>query len=62
VDADEIERAVHWALSRPGIFVNSAGDLRLLAPMLRAAASFDAASRAAEVAGLEPLFVRGFAA
>jgi aryl-alcohol dehydrogenase-like predicted oxidoreductase len=62
-DPGEIERAVHWALARPGIFVNSAGDLSLLAPMIRAAERFSAAAaRAAEVAGTEPLFVRGFAA
>lgn len=67
-DAGDIERAVHWALARPGVFVNSAGDLKLLAPTLRAAESFATARRDAEVgamearAGIEPLFVRGFAA
>ena len=65
-DPREIERAVHWALARPGVFVNSAGDLRLLGPMLRAAESFEARHAAAsapppEPPGLEPLFVRGFA-
>lgn len=66
-DEADIERAVHWALARPGVFVNSAGDLRLLGPMLRAAASFATARRDAEIAALEsraplePLFVRGFA-
>lgn len=60
----EIERAVHWALARPGVFVSSAGDLRLLAPMLRAAETFEARHAAAtapppEPPGLEPLFVRG---
>ena len=66
-DPAEIERAVHWALARPGVFVNSAGDLRLLAPMIRAAESFAARHAAAsapppEPPGLEPLFVRGFTA
>jgi aryl-alcohol dehydrogenase-like predicted oxidoreductase len=66
-DPAAIERAVHWALSRPGVFVNSAGDLRLLAPMLRAAESF-AAGRAGETAdaawaaGTEPIFLRGLGA
>jgi aryl-alcohol dehydrogenase-like predicted oxidoreductase len=65
-DAGEIERAVHWALARPGIFVASAGELRLLPAMLRAAASFEARRAAAtapppEPPGLEPLFVRDFA-
>ena len=36
-DPAEIERAVHLALARPGVFVNTASDLRLLAPMVRAA-------------------------
>jgi predicted aldo/keto reductase-like oxidoreductase len=63
----EIERAVHWALARPGVFVNSAGDLRLLGALLRAAASFAATSapsadpHPAWARATEPLFVRGFA-
>jgi aryl-alcohol dehydrogenase-like predicted oxidoreductase len=63
-DPSEIERAVHWALARPGVFVNTASDLGLLAPMIRAAESFAAGARrtAPEPAGTEPLFVRGFAA
>jgi aryl-alcohol dehydrogenase-like predicted oxidoreductase len=66
-DPGEIERAVHFALALPGVFVNSAGDLRLLAPMIRAAESFEARHAAAsapppEPPGLEPLFVRGFSA
>ncbi len=65
-DAADIERAVHWALAHPGVFVNSAGDLHLLGPTIRAAESFATAPRDAEIAtleshaGLEPLFVRGF--
>jgi aryl-alcohol dehydrogenase-like predicted oxidoreductase len=66
-DPVEIEHAVHWALARPGVFVNAAGDLRLLGPMIRAAESFEARHAAAtapppEPPGLEPLFVRGFSA
>ena len=67
-DPAAIERAVHWALARSGVFVNSASDLRLLGPMLRAAASFRAAPDAAELgrAGAsldtEPLFIRGYSA
>jgi aryl-alcohol dehydrogenase-like predicted oxidoreductase len=67
-DEADVERAVHWALAQhPDVFVNSAGDLRLLAPMLRAAASFASRPRDREIAQLEaatplePLFVRGFA-
>ena len=65
-DPDDIERAVHWALARPGVFVNTAGDLRLLGPTIRAAESFAQSPRDAEIAAieadapLEPLFVRGF--
>ena len=68
-DPAEIERAVHWALARPGVFVNTAGDLRLLEPMLRAGTSFAAAGAAARgpadpapawAQRTEPLFVRGF--
>ena len=44
-DPADIERAVHWALARPGVFVNTAGDLRLLAPMLRAARELRGAPR-----------------
>jgi aryl-alcohol dehydrogenase-like predicted oxidoreductase len=62
----EIERAVHWALARPGVFVNSAGDLRLLEPMLRAAESFAAAGvpepDPAWARATEPLFLRGLGA
>ena len=63
-DPGEIERAVHWALARPGVFVNTASDLGLLGPMIRAAKSFAAGARrtAPEPLGTEPLFVRGFAA
>jgi aryl-alcohol dehydrogenase-like predicted oxidoreductase len=63
--ADEIERAVHWALAKHAdVFVNGAGDLRLVGPMLSAAASFALASHAAigePRTATEPLFVRGFA-
>jgi hypothetical protein len=48
------------------VFVNSAGDLRLLGPMLRAAESFAAAGAAAAAEpdpgwarATEPLFIRG---
>jgi aryl-alcohol dehydrogenase-like predicted oxidoreductase len=63
-DPAQIELAVHWALSRPGIFVNSAGDVDLLEHVLAAAESFEEKQRAeemgAEQLGLEPLFVRGY--
>jgi aryl-alcohol dehydrogenase-like predicted oxidoreductase len=37
-DEEDIRTAVHWLLSRRGIFLNSAGDVTLLPMVLRAAA------------------------
>jgi aryl-alcohol dehydrogenase-like predicted oxidoreductase len=67
-DPADLRRAVHWALGRPGIFVNSPGDLSLLPAVLEAAASFEAPPAEAELRAaearlaVEPLFVRGYAA
>ena len=36
-DQPEIDRALHWALGEPGIFVISSGDVSLLPKMLDAA-------------------------
>jgi aryl-alcohol dehydrogenase-like predicted oxidoreductase len=41
-DPGDVHRAVHWALARPGIFVNSASDLGLLDLMIEAADCFEA--------------------
>jgi aryl-alcohol dehydrogenase-like predicted oxidoreductase len=65
-DQQDIDRAVHFALARPGVFVNTASDLTLLGRMLEAARSFERAPEAAEMrsfgtrTGAAPLFVRGF--
>ena len=40
-DPDDIERAVHWVLARPGVFLNTVGDLDLLPVVLEAASRFD---------------------
>jgi aryl-alcohol dehydrogenase-like predicted oxidoreductase len=40
-DQADIDTAVHWVLSRPGIFLNSAGDVNLLPKVLDAASRFD---------------------
>ena len=62
-EPDDIARAVHWALGRPGIFVISAGDVRLLPRVLEAAEGFERAPSDDEMRGLvegrqmEPLFV-----
>jgi aryl-alcohol dehydrogenase-like predicted oxidoreductase len=68
-DPEAIERAVNWALSKPGIFVNSSSDATLLSATLDAAARFepgeaDALNRAiasdVSALGIEPLFVAGY--
>jgi aryl-alcohol dehydrogenase-like predicted oxidoreductase len=63
-DQADIDRAVHWVLSRPGIFLNTAGDIHLLPKVLEAANRFQGQPPAetemqAEVERLEmtPLFV-----
>jgi aryl-alcohol dehydrogenase-like predicted oxidoreductase len=58
----DIDRAVHWVLSRPGIFLNTTGDIHLLPKVLDAASRFEAAppedemQAVAEKLGMEPLF------
>jgi aryl-alcohol dehydrogenase-like predicted oxidoreductase len=41
-DPDDIRLAVHWVLARPGIFLNSVGDVGLLPHVLKAAAELGA--------------------
>ena len=62
-DQNEINLAVHWVLQRPGIFLITTGDVRLLPKVLEAVSRFQAApsddemqAMAARV-GMEPLFV-----
>jgi aryl-alcohol dehydrogenase-like predicted oxidoreductase len=58
----DIDTAVHWVLSRPGLFLNTAGDIGLLPKVLSAAARFQAdgvtEELEADVAqlGMQPLF------
>lgn len=62
-DQDEIDRAVHWVLSRPGIFLNTVGDIDLLPRVLDAASRFesgppeDVLAQQAEELEMAPLFV-----
>src|SRR5437764_15065110 len=65
-DQQDIDMAVHWVLKRPGIFLNTVGDIHLLPRVLDAASRFQADSPGptdeqmrALVArlGMEPLFV-----
>ena len=59
----EIDLAVHWVLNRPGIFLNTVGDLQLLPKVLDAASHFQAAPTATEMQEeierleMTPLFV-----
>jgi aryl-alcohol dehydrogenase-like predicted oxidoreductase len=63
-DESDIDLAVHWVLTRPDVFLNSAGDVSLLPKILDAAARFDPSAAPSneqmealvERAGLEPLF------
>ena len=48
-DQSEIDRAVHWVLGRPGVFLNTAGDIRLLPQVLDAASRFSAAPASKEM-------------
>ena len=38
---EDINRAVHWVLARPHVFLNSVGDLALLPKLLHAASTFE---------------------
>lgn len=60
---EEIDAAVWWVMARPGIFLNTAGDINLLPHMLDAASRFESQMSQAELAdrvaqmNFEPLFV-----
>ena len=41
-EQDDIDLAVHWVLGRPGVFLNTAGDVTLLPQVLDAASRFEA--------------------
>ena len=62
-DQDAIDTAVAWVLGRPGIFLNTVGDIHLLPKVLDAASRFtarpseDEMARLDEAWGMEPLFV-----
>jgi hypothetical protein len=62
-DQDAIDLAVHWVLGRPGVFLNTVGDIHVLPLALDAAERFqrrpseEAMAAMAEAQTLEPLFV-----
>lgn len=67
-DEQALTNAVHWVLSRPGVFLNSSSDATLLPMVVDAAEAFDAARTSeleaameqdAKALALEPLFERG---
>lgn len=58
----DIDKAVHWVLGRPGIFLNTAGDIHILPKVLHAASRFESPPSDEEMRALmerqemEPLF------
>jgi aryl-alcohol dehydrogenase-like predicted oxidoreductase len=62
-DQADIDAAVWWVLARPGIFLNTVGDITLLPKVLDAASRFDESLTQADLEArvaqlsLEPLFV-----
>ncbi len=62
-DQAAIDSSVHWVLSRPGIFLNTVGDIHLLPRVLEAASRFadgpaaDILPALVETQQMEPLFV-----
>jgi aryl-alcohol dehydrogenase-like predicted oxidoreductase len=55
-DQADIDTAVHWVLGQPGVFLNTAGDVRLLPKVLEAAERFD--GRRPSDADMEQLVAR----
>lgn len=62
-DQAAIDHAVHWVLGRPGVFLNTVGDIHVLPKVLEAASRFesrpsDERMRASmEAQAMQPLFV-----
>jgi hypothetical protein len=61
-DQESIDLAVHWVLGRPGVFLNTVGDITILPKVLDAASRFearpseDAMRRLVEQQAMAPLF------
>ncbi len=59
----DIDRAVHWVLKQPGIFLNTVGDINLLPKVLDAASRFESGTPDTEMQAMverlqmQPLFV-----
>jgi predicted aldo/keto reductase-like oxidoreductase len=62
-DQASIEKAVHWVLGQPGVFLNTPGDIHVLPQVLEAARTFESRPSDAEMESMvaewnmEPLFV-----
>ena len=62
-DQSDIDRAAHWVLGRPGVFLNTVGDIHVLPKVLDAASRFEARPSDAEMdevmeaQAMAPLFV-----
>jgi len=62
-DQADIDRAVHWVLGHPGVFLNTVGDIHVLPKVLDAASRFQSAPSPEEMETMvveremEPLFV-----
>jgi hypothetical protein len=62
-DPVAVDRAVHWVLGRPSVFLNTVGDIGVLPMVLDAADRFrerpsdEAMRKIAEQQAMEPLFV-----
>jgi aryl-alcohol dehydrogenase-like predicted oxidoreductase len=59
-DQEDIDKAVHWVLGRPGTFIDTVGDIALLPKVLDAASRYESPptdeAMAALAGELEPLF------
>ncbi|MCB9160866.1 MAG: aldo/keto reductase [Caldilineaceae bacterium] len=51
-DQDDIDRAVHWVIGRPGIFLNTVGDIYVLPKVLDAASRFERRPTDEEMRGM----------
>jgi aryl-alcohol dehydrogenase-like predicted oxidoreductase len=61
-DQADIDRAVHWVIGRPGLFLNTVGDIHILPKVLQAGARFETSPTDEEMATqvkeleMKPLF------
>ena len=51
-DQNDIDRAVHWVIGRPNIFLNTTGDITILPNLLDAASRFSTRTADAEMQGM----------